>query len=365
MKILLLGATGVTGRLILEQLMERGIKPTLVGRNKEKLDALSERFGGLDIAIADAQQPESLKCVIESGDLLISTVGPFSQLGRVPLRVAVEQGAHYMDSTGEPEFMLHVYRDYEQQLRNSKSVIMTACGFDFVPGQLAAAKLMQEFGDQVTALNVTYSTADGGMANLSSGTLSSFLSAISESGTFYNDGQWQERNLGAKVHQITAGGKKVKAISVPASECYELPRIYPDLKDVNVYLAWFGSLGGVISLFNRLQHQLFKIPGYRPLMRSIATRIPVPKRTLPSITAKNEGKSLIVAEAYNSKGELLKKHYLNGHNMYYYTGEIMAWLAARIQAGQINEFGVVGPVRAFGLDALEQVHEEIGFVFQS
>lgn len=364
MKILLLGATGATGRLILEQLIARGLKPMLVGRNQEKLAALSEKFGGLDVAIADAQQPESLKRVIEAGDLLISTVGPFGQLGKIPLRVAVEQGAHYMDSTGEPEFMSHVYRDYEPKLKNAQMVVMTACGFDYVPGQLAAGKLMQELGDQVSTLNVTYSTADGSLANLTSGTLSSFCSAITEQGTFYSDGQWRQDYLGGQVHEITAGDKKVMGISVPASECYELPRIYPGLKNVNVYLAWFASLAGAMSLFNRLQHQLYKIPGYRSLLSAIGKRIPVPNRTSPSITARDEGNSLIVAEAYNSKGELLGERRIDGHNMYYYTGEIMAWMAAQIQSGQIKEYGVVGPLRAFGLEAFAQAHKEMGFVFQ-
>ena len=39
--------------------------------------------------------------------------------------------------------------------------------------------------------------------------------------------------------------------------------------------------------------------------------------------------------------------------------------AAKIKAGQIREYGVVGPLRAFGLDALEHAHTEIGFVFQA
>lgn len=364
MKILLLGATGATGGLILDLLVERGIRPTLVGRNKDKLAALADKFGGLDIAVADAQDADALKVAIGAGDLLISTVGPFSQLGKIPLRVAVEQGAHYMDSTGEPAFMAHVYGDYEQQLKNAQSVIMTACGFDYVPGQLAAGKLMQDYGDEVETLNVTYSTADGRIANLTTGTLSSFCTGISEQGIFYNDGQWRQGYIGGSTHQITAGDKKIKGIAVPASECLELPRIYPDLKNVNVYLAWFGAFGGAMSLLNRLQHQLFKIPGYRSLLNSIGQRVPVPRRTSPSITAKNEGPSLIVAEAYNSGGELLGTRTIDGHNMYYYTGEIMAWMASQIQKGEIKEFGVVGPVRAFGLDALEQAHAEIGFVFR-
>lgn len=363
MKILLLGATGVTGRLILDQLLERNIRPVLVGRNQQRLSALAESYGGLELVVADAQQPEALRAVINSGDLLISTVGPFDKLGRIPLQVAIEQGAHYMDSTGEPGFISHVYNDYEQQLKNTQSVIMTSCGFDYVPGQLAAAKLLSEVGEQAVAVNVTYSTADGSWVNPTSGTLDSLMNGVLETARFYNDGRLHEQYLGSTFHTIKAGNRTVKAISLSGTECFELPRIYPQLKDVNVYLGWFGSWGGMVSLYNRLQHKLYKVPGYLSLMRAIVSRISVPKRTSPSITAKHEGPSLVVAEAFNSNGVLLRQRQLTGHNMYFYTGEIMAWMAAKIQAGEIKEFGVVGPVRAFGLDELEQGHKEIGFVF--
>ena len=364
MNILLLGATGLTGKLVLEQLIERGIKPTLVGRSKGKLETLSQQYGGLDVCIADVQHAESLNNVVNAGDLLISTVGPFCELGEVPLRVAVENGAHYMDSTGEPGFIAAVYQQYEEQLKNSKTVILSSSGFDYVPGQLAGAKLAQELGEQVATLNISYAQANGGFAKLSSGTLSSLVKGLFESGTFYNDKQWHENFVGDKTHLIETDGKTIKGISISGTECFELPKIYPGLENVNVYLAWFGSFGGVVSGFNRLQHQLFKIPGYLKTMQALAARIHFPARTAASRTAKHEGSSLVVAEAMDSNGILLKKCTLSGHNMYFYTGEIMAWMASKIQKGEIKECGVVGPVRAFGLETLEQAHKEIGFSLQ-
>ncbi|MEY8200398.1 MAG: hypothetical protein RPS47_14260, partial [Colwellia sp.] len=83
--------------------------------------------------------------------------------------------------------------------------------------------------------------------------------------------------------------------------------------------------------------------------------------TSPKITAKNEDPSMVVAQAYDTNGHLLQEYRLKGHNMYFYTGEIMAWIATKIKAGEIKEYGVVGTVRAFGIDALEKAHEEIGF----
>ena len=71
--------------------------------------------------------------------------------------------------------------------------------------------------------------------------------------------------------------------------------------------------------------------------------------------------SLILGEALDSEGNLIGSSRLTGHDMYQYTGDIMAWMAEKISKGEIEQYGVVGPVRAFGLKALKQGHKEIGF----
>lgn len=362
MRVLLLGATGQTGKLVLEQLLRKGCNPVIIGRNEEKLKALSEQFGGLTIAIADAQDATALRRIIQENDILISTVGPFDQLGKTPLAVAVESGAHYIDSSGEPSFTDHIYQTYANKLEDSKQVVMTSCGFDYVPGQLAAGKLMAEFGEQVSALNIVYSTGDGKIANLTSGTLSSFADAITETGTFYNHGSWNAGFIGAETFAVNAGRKRIKGIKVPALECQALPREYPQLRDVNVYLAWFGGLGGVMGAFNRVQHILFNVPGYRALTRRFIRSVPIPQRRSPDITARDHGPSLVRAEAIDFHGNSLGAYEISGHNMYYYTGEIIAWMATQLLAGDVKCFGVKAALQVFGLEALEKAHNDIGFV---
>ena len=45
-RIVLFGATGYTGELTAEAMVERGLRPVLAARSQEKLDALAERLGG-------------------------------------------------------------------------------------------------------------------------------------------------------------------------------------------------------------------------------------------------------------------------------------------------------------------------------
>ena len=96
-QIVVFGATGYTGRLVVAALTGRGLRPMLAGRSQQRLGELSQRYGGLDTAIADVTQPHSVRALVEDGDVLVSTVGPFLRYGEPALEAAVAAGAHYLD----------------------------------------------------------------------------------------------------------------------------------------------------------------------------------------------------------------------------------------------------------------------------
>src|SRR6266542_4014924 len=108
-KIVLFGATGYTGRLVAGALVAAGAAPLLAGRDQKRLDALAAGLGGLETAIADAARPESLRALLEQRDVLVSTVGPFALRGAAALCAAVQAGATYLDSAGEPSFIREVF----------------------------------------------------------------------------------------------------------------------------------------------------------------------------------------------------------------------------------------------------------------
>src|SRR4051794_36297329 len=108
-RIVVFGATGYTGRLIAEALVGRGERPVLAGRNAQRLASLAEELGGLETAVADVAQPETCGAMVQRGDVLVATVGPFVRYGRPAVEAAIAAGAHYIDSTGEPTFIREVF----------------------------------------------------------------------------------------------------------------------------------------------------------------------------------------------------------------------------------------------------------------
>ncbi|MFC4010602.1 saccharopine dehydrogenase family protein [Nonomuraea purpurea] len=134
--IVLFGASGFTGALTagyLAQAAGPGTRWALAGRDRAKLERL-----GLDvpILIADAADPASLAELARRTRVLATTVGPYLVHGEPLVAACAEAGTHYLDLTGEAEFVDRVYVRHHERAARSGAKIVHACGFDSIPFDL-------------------------------------------------------------------------------------------------------------------------------------------------------------------------------------------------------------------------------------
>jgi short subunit dehydrogenase-like uncharacterized protein len=149
--IALLGATGYTGRLVAEELARRGRRYRLGARSRDRLSAVP-RAEQAEAIVVDVHDPARLDAFLRGAAVLINTVGPFTSLGLPVVEAAVRNGVAYVDSTGEPGFMAEVYRRFG----DAPVPLVPACGFDYIPGDLAAAVAARDLGGAVTEIGVHY-----------------------------------------------------------------------------------------------------------------------------------------------------------------------------------------------------------------
>ena len=171
-RIVLFGATGYTGELTAHALVRAGARPVLAARSAERLERLAGELGGLEARVADVARPETVRALVERGDVLVSTVGPFTLHGRPALEAALEASAHYLDSTGEPNFIRAVFAEHSRA-QIARSVLLTAFGYDYVPGHAAAGLALRDAGPSATRVEIGYFWDGGGTGSLSQGTLAS------------------------------------------------------------------------------------------------------------------------------------------------------------------------------------------------
>lgn len=86
--------------------------------------------------IADSTQPESLDSVLTQTRVVISTVGPFAKYGTPLVEACIRQGTHYVDTTGEYNWIKKIIDQFDTAAKEKKVMIVPTCGFDSVPSDL-------------------------------------------------------------------------------------------------------------------------------------------------------------------------------------------------------------------------------------
>ena len=349
MRIVLFGASGYTGRLTAEALAAAGARPVLAGRDRTRLEALAARLGGLPVAEADSSRPDSVRALVGAGDVLVSTVGPFLTRGEPAIRAAVEAGATYLDSTGEPPFLRRVFEELGPRAAG-RCALVPAFGYDFVPGNLAGALALSE---APAATRVTVGYFATGRGGFSSGTMASGAGLLLEPGFAWRDGRLHRERTARRVRSFRIGGRDRLAVSYAGSEHYALPRLAPGLREVDVYLGWFGRRSRAVQAVSAAGAPLARLPGARSLARAVTG--PLSRRTGrgPDEPARRAARSVVVAVAADDRGRELAQVHLQGPDPYTLTARLLAWGATHADGGGISGTGALGPVDAFGLAALQ------------
>ncbi|WP_019631188.1 saccharopine dehydrogenase family protein [Actinomadura atramentaria] len=144
--IVLFGATGFTGGVAAEYLAAHagpGVRWALAGRDRGRLEKVRARLAATDPALADlpllhadTADAASIEAVAVSARVVVTTVGPYAELGEPLVAACARAGTDYVDITGEPTFVDEMYVRHHEQAVRSGARIVHACGFDSVPHDL-------------------------------------------------------------------------------------------------------------------------------------------------------------------------------------------------------------------------------------
>ena len=172
--VVLFGATGFTGQLVAERLLERapeGTRIALAGRSLAKLGAVRDALGPdaahWPLLLADSSNKSTMTKLARSTIAVATTVGPFAKYGLPLVEACAKAGTHYADINGEVLFMRSAIDDYDEMARATGARIVHACGFDSLPSDLGVLVLHEAAG----ALGATTLVVTDMRGGVSGGTL--------------------------------------------------------------------------------------------------------------------------------------------------------------------------------------------------
>lgn len=128
-RVLVHGATGHTGRFVIDELLRRGLTPVLAGRSAARLAAVVQRHAALEHRVAVLDDPGALRRSLADVGAVINCAGPFLDTAGPLAMAAVEAGAHYLDVTAEQPAVAMLYRDLDDAARDAGVAVVPAMAF--------------------------------------------------------------------------------------------------------------------------------------------------------------------------------------------------------------------------------------------
>ncbi|KAJ3131369.1 hypothetical protein HK100_006434 [Physocladia obscura] len=187
--ILILGATGFTGKFVARDLyrftQQKGLKWAAAGRSRSKLEDTIQWIGDVQIPIVvvDVFDTASLAAAAKSARILLNCIGPFRFSGSNVVAACIAAGTDYLDISGEPEFIERILA-FSRDAVSAGVTVVPCCGFDSVPADLGNLFVKQEFSKRgftatqvemyinlahgpsgITGNYATYESAVHGLAN--------------------------------------------------------------------------------------------------------------------------------------------------------------------------------------------------------
>ena len=322
MTLAVLGATGFTGRLVLAEARRAGLLLRLVGRRREALEALAQP--GEDVRVADARDGPALRKAFDGADVVASCAGPFLELGVAPVQAAVDVGAHYLDTTGEQEFvrLLHELVEHE-----SRVAVLPAFGFDYVPGDLAARLAAEQIEGLLDEIVVAYSVKGVGTSR---GTRRTIGEVMGQRQVAWQDGRLVPSRFGATTRKVRFPFGERTVVEWSGTEPLTVPR-HTDVRNVRSYIR-APAVAANAGRFGRLA---------APFVRFGSRFGP----SGPSEGSRGRSRFAVVAEARGPGGE--GRTVLTGTDVYGLTARLLVVGTQALIAGEARGNGVLAPAEAF------------------
>jgi short subunit dehydrogenase-like uncharacterized protein len=251
-----------------------------------------------------------------------------------------------------------VFEEYGPRADRSGTGMVTAAGYDWVPGNLAGALALREAGDAAAKVAVGYFMK--GPGSMSGGTALSAASTMLDPSFSYREGEIKTERGAARARKFDVEGKEWWGVSVGGTEHFALPRVAPSLREVDVELGWMGSASRVMPIVTAPVDLLTKVPPAKAGIERLLRQFVKGSTGGPDAETRAKSGSFVVAVTYDSGDRELSQVEVSGVNGYTFTGDVSAWAAAEAAANGFQATGALGPVDAFGLERLEQGVAEAG-----
>jgi short subunit dehydrogenase-like uncharacterized protein len=339
--LLIYGANGYTGRIILTLLGHYQVTPVIAGRNQQELSSLAAAHH-LSYKIAALDEKEELYNLLKNTTVVLHVAGPFRHTARQMIEACIQTKTHYMDITGEIE-VFEMARQYNDAAKAAGIMLLPGAGFDVVPTDCMALHLKNKLPD-ASRLKLAFASHGG---SVSHGTAMTMVEGLGKGGAIREGGKIRRKPLGHKGREVDFGLKKLFTLTIPwgdVSTAYYTTGI----PDIEVYTAVSPSVYWLLKfqfLFNWLLRSRFLKSWLKGKVKKRASG--------PSEETRKKSKSLVWGQVENAAGNSISAT-LETPDGYTLTAHSSLIIAKKILSGNFKP-GYQTPASAYGEDLVLEV----------
>jgi len=361
--VVVYGMSGYTGRLVCEYLREFNVPFIAAGRDKARIQEVIDRVPGIDTVDHEVVEVdhsvEALTELFTGAKVVSNMVGPFIKHGPIVAEAALAAGCHYLDTTGEQDWLLEVKASFDDRFAEKGLVIAPSIAQMYTTGEIAANICLERPGLDTLDILVLWK---GFPTYASTQTIFTILKAD----WFYlEQNQYMKWEPSASA-EVVVPGQHETALALPwGGTCH--PVWFKDDPRVANCKAMGGVFNravmeGVVQTAKMVEEQIKTLPTVEEQEAALAeiagsVQAGMPPRENPRVN--------ISLDSVYASGPLGRAHcVIYGNQNYKQTGLLQAYAAYSLLQQAPKRVGFASGCQAFGHRELLGVLRSFGLVLE-
>ena len=362
--VVVYGASGYTGRLVCEYLREYQVPFIAAGRDKARIAEALDKVPGIDTVEHDivevAHEVQPLAELFDGASVVCNTVGPFAQYGGEVVEACISAGCHYLDTTGEQDWLVVCDERYGPQMAAKELLLAPGIAQMYTTSEIAAQLCLEKPGVDTLDVLVFWK----GTPTVAS-TLTILVNACLSKAYYLEQNQYAEWPADAGLYDVVVPGQHETGLALPWGGTSHPVWFRHDPRVANVK-----ALGGVFN---------------RPLMQGVPQIVSAALKQTEGLSDSEklrvltEHASAVMnqmpprentrintsLDSVHASGPLGRAHcVIHGNSNYKQTGLMQAYGAYSLLQQRPNRVGFASGCQAFGHRELLGVLRSFGLVME-
>jgi short subunit dehydrogenase-like uncharacterized protein len=351
--VVVYGASGYTGMLIMDWLIDQNIPFTAVARNAKRVqEMMAQRVVRLESAnyeIVEAEHNvDSLTRAFKGAKVVCNTVGPFVNFGLTAVEAALKAGCHHLDTTGEQSYIRAVRDKFGELYRQAGLLVSPSMAYMYTFSEIAAELALETPGIDVLETAALCRGPRGGASGVTVGSTASIFELYRQEACYLWEKQLLSHPFGASAN-IADPGFVQPVFALPWGGT-SLPVYFqndPRVRSCSSYVGFYDN--NVMQMVHALGQKWDAEYKNLPKEQQDAVISSLVDSTTPSMPPRERTTTARTVDFAIGRGQLAAvRATVHGITPYISTGAVQTAAVMKLLDGETAKVGFASGSKAFG-----------------